>query len=129
VEPESSCGEGVARQSILPAKLADLTEAMAAVLEVHQRALDLTDPSSQAELEAYQKVVHALRVSATQLKATAFQMAASRQVPMGRHDDEAMSSPEALQVFTDYVTAEQELLTLLQDAVEQDQRMLTEMRG
>ncbi len=112
-----SCGEGVAQQSILPAKLADLTAAMAVVLEAHQGALDLTDPSSRAELEAYQKVVHALRASAAQLKATALQMAVSRQVPMGRHDEDAMSGPEALQAFTDYVTAEQKLLTMLRDAV------------
>jgi len=126
---DESCGDGVAQQSILAEKLADLTAAMAAVLEVHQGALDLTDPSTQAELEAYQKVVHALRASAAQLKATALQMAASRHVPMGRHDEAAMSSPETLKAFTDFVTAEQELLTLLQDAVEEHQRMLAEMQG
>jgi hypothetical protein len=128
VEEETSCGEGVAQQSILPAKLADLTAAMATVLEVHERALDLTDPSSRAELEAYRKVVQALRASAAELRATSHQMAASRDVPMGKHDDAAMSSQEALQAFTDFVRTEQDLLAHLQHAVEQDRRMLAEMR-
>jgi hypothetical protein len=54
VEPETTCGTGIAENAILPARLADLMASMAAVLDVHQRALDPTDASSRLEIEAYQ---------------------------------------------------------------------------
>jgi hypothetical protein len=129
MEPEATCGTGIAEHSILPSKLADLTASMAVVLEVHQQALDRTDTNSQQEFEAYQQVGQALRRSASQLKATSSQMAASRTVPMGKHDTEALSSPQAVQAFAAFVLAEQELLNLLQDRLEQDQRTLIDMRG
>ena len=117
METESTCGQGVAESSILPARLADLMASMAAVLEVHQKALDRTDPNAELEFEAYQRVAQALRRSTSELEATSGQMAASRTVPMGRHDTEALSSPPAVQAFAAFVAAEQELLALLRDRV------------
>jgi hypothetical protein len=128
MEPEPTCGTGVADQAVLPARLADLTDSLAAVLEIHQQALDRADPNARLELEAYQEVAQALRASAAQLKETAGRMAASRTVPMGRHDGEALSSPRAIQAFASFVTAKQELLTLLRDQIEEDERMLAGMR-
>src|SRR5215217_6821765 len=51
-----TCGEGLAANSILPAKLAELMAAQAEVLERHTRALDLTDATGQKELDAFAKV-------------------------------------------------------------------------
>jgi hypothetical protein len=55
-------------------------------------------------------------------------MAAARDLPMGRHDLQTMASPEVADAFRRFVTARQELLAVLQQMVEQDQRMLAEMR-
>lgn len=128
MEVEPTCGTGLAEHSVLPEKLATLALAMAAVLETHQKALDLTDSVSGDEFETYQKVAEGLRNSAWHLNATGSQMAASGQIPMGRHHIEVLSSQEAHDAFANYVRVEQELLSLLHDWVERDQRMLTEMR-
>ena len=126
--PET-CGRGVAEQAILPSRLADLTESMAAVLEFHQQALDRTDSDSRSEFEAYEQVARALRRSASELKATSSRMAESRPVPMGQHDMEALSSPQAVQIFAGFVQAEGALLALLQVRMKDDRRMLAELRG
>jgi hypothetical protein len=47
---------------------------------------------------------------------------------MGRHDRQAMTSPEVANAFQRFVKDKQDLLALLQRMVEQDQRMLAEMR-
>ena len=56
------------------------------------------------------------------------EMAAARDLPMGRHDRQAMTSPEVANAFQRFVKDKQDLLALLQRMVEQDQRMLAEMR-
>jgi len=48
---------------------------------------------------------------------------------MGRHDQHAMASPKVLDAFSEFVRLEQELLMLLRQAIERDQKMLAEMRG
>ena len=42
-----TCGEGLAANAVLPAKLAELMAAQAEVLKRHTRALDLTDAAAQ----------------------------------------------------------------------------------
>ena len=129
METEATCGTGVAENAVLPAKLAALTAAMAAVLEAHQNALDRTDADSRLELAAYQQVAEALRATASQLRAASERMAASRDVPMGKHDEDALASPHAVEVFADFVRAERDLLAWLQERVEADEAMLAEMRA
>jgi len=41
VAEHETCGKGLAAHSSLPAKLGDLTDAVADVLEIHTTALDL----------------------------------------------------------------------------------------
>ena len=43
---------------------------------------------------------------------------------MGRHDQKAMSGPEVLEAFENFVNLEQELLALLQNRLKQDRKML-----
>jgi hypothetical protein len=86
MKPPTTCGQGLAEHSKLPAKLAELLAALAENLELHQRALDLTDPNSRAEHIAYQKLEHAFRKIATELGAAAKAMAGYRDLPMGKHD-------------------------------------------
>lgn len=56
-------------------------------------------------------------------------MAGYRDLPMGRHDGEAMARPQVRAAFGRFVTREQELLALLRERVEKDGKMLATMSG
>jgi len=124
-----TCGQGLAEHSVLPAKLGELIASLAENLEIHMKALDLTDESSKKEHDAYLELASDYREIATQLQATAKQMAGYRDLPMGRHDAKAMASPKVRQAFEKFVTREQELEGLLQNRIDEDRRMLIEMAG
>jgi hypothetical protein len=126
---EPTCGKGLAEHSALPAKLGELTAAIAENLELHQKTLDLTDENARKEYHAYVKLAQEYRSIATELQATADHMASYRDLPMGRHDERAMANPAALEAFANFVRLEQDLLTLLQNALQWDQKMLVDMRG
>jgi hypothetical protein len=129
METPPTCGKGLAAHAALPAKLGELSASLARNLEIHMKALDLEDENSRREHEAYRELAKEHREIATQLQATAKQMAGYRNLPMGRHDQQAMSASEVLEAFETFVQLEQDLLTLLQNRVEQDRQMLIEMRG
>src|SRR5688500_5858871 len=124
-----TCGQGLADHSVLPAKLGELTASVAETLEAHMKALDLEDESSRTEYDAYRELAKAHREIARQLETTAERMAGYRDLPMGRHDLEAASSPEARRAFEKFVELEQELLTLLETRTEQHRKLLVEMGG
>jgi hypothetical protein len=86
----------------------------------------LTDERSRKERDAYAALATAYRKIAEDLQATAAQMAAYRKLPMGRHDEKAMSDPKLLRAFERFVTLEQDLLDVLQSRVERDRKMLVE---
>jgi hypothetical protein len=123
---QPTCGQGLAEHSVLPAKLGELSGAVANILERHMKALDLTDQNSRQEYEAYRDLVTKHQQVATRLQEIARQMAGYRNLPMGRHDQKAMSALATLEVFKKFVQQEQELLGLLQSRVEQDRQMLSE---
>lgn len=129
MEHQRTCGQGLAEHSVLPALLGELIASVAENLEVHMEALDLTDENSQKEYDAYLELAKEHRQIASQLTATAQKMAGYRDLPMGRHDQQVMSGPKVLEAFKQLVTLEQELLTLLRERLEQDQKMLIEMGG
>jgi hypothetical protein len=125
---QSTCGEGLAANSVLPRKLGELTAAVAKVLETHMKALDLEDENARQEHAAYVKLAHEHRQSAAQLLTMGEKMAGYRDLPVARHDPNAMTSPEVASSFENFVLVEQELLALLEERVEQDRAMLSEMR-
>jgi hypothetical protein len=125
---EQTCGRGLAEHSVLPAQLAEVTEAMADNLMAHMQALELDDEAARQEHAVYLRLAEEQRQTAARLRAVAGEMAAARDLPMGRHDRQAMSSPEVADAFRRLVTARQELLAVLRRMAEQDQRMLAEMR-
>jgi hypothetical protein len=129
MENPQTCGQGLAQTSALPALLAELIASLAENLAVHMKALDLTDENAQKEYDAYQELAKEYHTIAAQLKSTAQKMAGYRDLPMGSHDQEAMSGPKPLRAFEQFVTLEQELGTLLRARLEQDQKMLGEMGG
>jgi len=125
---EQTCGQGLAEHSVLPAQLAEVTEAMADNLMAHMQALELDDEAARQEHAVYLRLAEEQRQTAARLRAVAGEMAAARDLPMGRHDRQAMSSPQVADAFRRFVTARQELLAVLRWMAEQDQRMLAEMR-
>ncbi len=127
MKDQPTCGKGLAAHSRLPAKLGELTAAVAQVLEVHMKALDLGDSNARTEHEAYLKLAREHRAAAGQLQALAIEMAGYRDLPMGRHNPQAMSGPEPAEAFDRFVRVEEELLELLQSRLEQDRGMLLQM--
>jgi len=125
---QQTCGKGLAENSVLPAKLGKLISAMAGNLEAHRKALDLTDLNSRAEYDAYEKLLKNLRQTAAQLSVTAYEMAGYRDLPMGRHNEKAMTHPRVREAFERFVQYKQELMELLQQTQKRDNKLLDMMR-
>jgi hypothetical protein len=123
---EQTCGRGLAEHSALPARMAEVTEAMAGNLQAHMQALELDDEAARQEHAVYLRLAEEQRQAAARLRAVAGEMAAARDLPMGRHDESAMTSPEVADAFKQLVEAKQDLLALLQGMAEDDRRMLAE---
>ncbi len=124
-----TCGEGLAQNSVLPGKLGELAAAMAENLEAHMRALDVADPNARQEYEVYVQLANEQRETAARLLATANEMAAARDLPMGRHDFTDVNNAGALTAFEKLVKIKQELHGLLEKSGEQDQALLSQMRS
>jgi hypothetical protein len=56
-------------------------------------------------------------------------MAGYRDLPMGRHNAEALTTADALDAFEQFVEAKAGLLRLLRREAERDETMLGQMRG
>jgi hypothetical protein len=125
----STCGQGLADNAALPAALAQVSEAMAGMLERHMIALDLTDPHAAAEHAVYGELATAHARIADQLRAVADRMDAQRDLPMGPHDMAAIAHPATTQAFQTLVDAKRHLRTLLRDTADEDEAMLEMMRG
>jgi hypothetical protein len=127
VADQASCGHCLAANAVLPAKLGELTAALAEVLDTHTKALDLDDENARQERDAYLQLADEQRQTAAQLLATSEEMAGYRDLPVARHDPTVMASAEVADTFEKFVNVEHELLALLQGRVEQDRAMLLEM--
>ena len=120
-----TCGEGLAANAVLPAKLAELMSAQAEVLKRHTQALDLTDATTQKELNAYTRLERAHRGVASELASLAEEMASYRNLPMGWHDMTVMTDPKGqMEAFQRFVAVERELLVLLQAKLEAEEKLL-----
>jgi hypothetical protein len=129
MDEQQTCGRGLAEHSALPARLAEVTEAMADNLQAHMQALELDDEAARQEHAVYLNLAEEQRQAAGRLRAVAREMAAARDLPMGRHDAQTLTSPEVAHAFQRFVDAKQELLALLQRMAEQDRQMLAAMGG
>jgi hypothetical protein len=126
---EQTCGRGLAEHSVLPAQLAEVTDALADNLMAHMQALELDDEAARQEHAVYLRLAEEQRQAAARLRAVAGEMAAARDLPMGRHDTQTLSSPEVADAFRHFVKAKQELAATLQGMADEDQRMLAAMDG
>jgi hypothetical protein len=127
MDDDPTCGKGLAENAVLPAKLGELTASVADILEAHMPALDLTDERSRREYDVYRLLAGEHREASLRLEAIGQQMAAYRDLAMGRHDEKAMAASAVVESFQRFVELEQELLVLLQRRVEQDRQMLVAM--
>lgn len=125
---EPTCGKGLAANAALPAKIAELTAAVAEILERHMKALDMSDENSRREHALYDRLSREHRDSAAALADTAERMASARDLPMGAHDMAVMADPAMGAAFERFVRLEEELLQLLQSRLEEDRAMLATMR-
>ena len=127
MDDQQTCGKGLAQHSPLTASLGELIASTARVLEVHMKALDLTDENSKREHEAYRELASAHRRIAAELADTAKRMEGYRTLPMGRHDMAAMTSAAPRHAFAGFVNREDALVSLLQARLAQDKAMLDAM--
>lgn len=124
---QPTCGQGLARHAALTASLGELIASTARVLEVHMRALDLTDHASKREHDAYRELASAHRRIAIELADTAHRMEGYRTLPMGRHAMVQMMAPAPRHAFAGFVNHEQALASLLEDRLAEDRAMLEAM--
>jgi uncharacterized protein YceH (UPF0502 family) len=127
MDDQQTCGRGLAEHSALTASLGELIASTARVLEVHMKALDLTDENSKLEYEAYRELASAHRHIANELADTAKRMSGYRTLPMGRHDMAAMMSAAPRHAFAGFVKHEESLVALLQARLAQDRAMIETM--
>lgn len=114
---QPTCGQGLAEHSVLPASMAELLASLAQNLEAHMLALDLTDDDAKTEYAAYEQLALDHRSIAAKLRAIADEMAGYRDLPMGRHDQEAMTSPRAAAALERFVGAQRQLAEHLAERV------------
>jgi hypothetical protein len=109
-----TCGEGIAANADLPARLADLVGTLADVFERHLQALDPAVPASQPEYAGYEDLARGCREVAAGLTELADQMAGYRGLPDGVHDIAALSAPGGQgEAFARYLEALREVAGLL----------------
>lgn len=125
---EPTCGKGLAEHSALPAKLAELIGAVADNLEIHMTTLDPADANAGKERDAYESLTRQHRQIAALLRSTAEEMAGYRELPMGRHDEAALSDPQLVDAFDKLVGIRRETVELLQAMLEQEEAMLAHAR-
>jgi hypothetical protein len=122
---QPTCGQGLAANAVLPAKLAELLDARADVLERHAKALDPSDPHGQQELEAYAALARAHRNIVAELTELAQHMAGYRDLPMAKHDMAVMTDPGGqAAAFQRFVAIERELFELLRTKLGQEEALL-----
>jgi len=123
-----TCGKGLAANSQLPAKLAEITAGLAEVLANHLTAIHQSEAAGNQEYDAYESLVGQFRDISAKLAKTADEMMGYRDLPMAEHDMSVMTSARSLEVFENFVRIKREVLEMMTEGVEQDEQMLEQMR-
>jgi hypothetical protein len=124
-----TCGKGLAAHAPLPQAFADLTAAVAEILELHRRALDANDAGAREEDAVYAELAEQHRAAAALLRESAERMRRSRDLPMGPHDLSMLTDARARAAFAAFVRLEEEIVSLVEARLVADRLMLTEMGG
>jgi hypothetical protein len=125
---QPTCGQGMAERSRLPLQLAQLLDLAAENLEVHVDTLDLADEHARTERDVWERVATRHRSIAAELRATGELMEQQRDLPIGRHHPEALSSPRVVAAFESFVGAERAVAELVADFAGSDGAMLRQAR-
>jgi hypothetical protein len=126
---QPTCGQGLAANAPLRTTLGELVGSTAGVLEIHLASLDPEDETTGPERRAYQRLAQEHREIGARLLVLGEEMDGYRDLPMGRHDFRVMASPPAVEAFGRFVELERDLLDMLQQRLQQDEAMLTQMRS
>ena len=127
MDEHHACGRGLADQAVVPARMADVLEAVSATLEAHTGSLEADDENAQVERRVYDRLADGHRRITAELRALHEQMAGAYDLPPARHDGAALVGQAAVTAYERYVEAEQALLDLLQARIERDRRLLHAM--
>ena len=129
MDEQPSCGKGLADHSALPALMADVTDAVAEILELHLQSLDPEDAGARPEFDAYVRVAREHRDAAERLRQIGEHMTGYRDLPMGEHDMDVLMHPRNAEAFERFVALERELNALLEKRLAADEEMLASMRA
>jgi hypothetical protein len=127
-EDEPTCGKGLAKNAVMPERMARLLHATANVLENHIRSLNREDSSGNREIEAYERLVRDHRVAAMQAGALADAMRSYRGLPAAEHDMSALGDARSVEVMDALVRAEEDLLSPLREFAAEHGEMLQSMK-
>jgi hypothetical protein len=128
--PEAqTCGQGLAQHAELPLLVGELMGSVADNLNAHLPGLVSTDENSEHEKRVYEHLAARLREAAAMLHAIGTEMAGQRDMPMGEHDLEALSSGEVLDALERMTRVEAQLLARVQKALTEHQSILDGIRS
>ena len=127
VDPEPTCGIGLAQHASIPAAFAQMCAGMAETLELHRRMLVPGDAASRREDDVYADLATKWREIARAVAELARAMEAQRELPMGAHDESAWGEAH-LRAFETFVNGQSRVLALLKIAAERDEKMLAGMK-
>jgi hypothetical protein len=122
---QPTCGKGLEQNAALPAKLADVLDAVAENLSAHMTALDPGDQAAREERDAYAELLARHRAIVDELRALSKEMASYRDLPMAPHDPEVMRGPTLRDPFQLLVEVEKELRAYLDGRISREEEMLT----
>ena len=106
---QPTCGQGLAQHAELPLLIGELFGSVAADLSAHIPGLVSGDENSRREKRVYEHLVARLREAGAMLHAIGTEMAGQRDMPMGDHDLQALSSGEAIDALERMTRVEAQL--------------------
>jgi hypothetical protein len=107
---QTTCGQGLAQHAELPLLIGELMGPVADNLSAHVPGLVSSDENSEHEKHVYEHLAARLREAAAMLQAIGTEMAGQKDMPMGEHHVEALSSGEAIDALERMTGVEAQLI-------------------
>jgi hypothetical protein len=126
---ERTCGQGLAQHAELPLLVGELMGAVADNLAAHLPGLVSSDEDSQHEKRVYGHLVTRHREAAAMLDAIGAEMAGHREMPMGEHDLQALSSGEVVDALEGMIRVESQLIARVQQLLTEHRAILDAIRS
>lgn len=121
-------GKKPVEQPVLPAKLGALMASVAENLELHMKSLDLRDGNARKEHKTYAHLAREHRNISAALQAIAAEMARCRTPATGKLAEDVNRDPKILAAFGKFMTAEKDLIGLLQKRMRRDSKKMSPRR-